>query len=200
MTSLLIATSNPGKLREFRSLLAPIDIRSPAELGFELSIEECGDSFRENAMLKARAFAETAGMIALADDSGLEVDALGGLPGVRSARYGGADLDDAGRCELLLDELRERSVAEERRAQFRCCLAGVAPGGRLCEAEGVCRGYINFEAVGDGGFGYDPVFLLPEYGVTMAQLPAAEKNRISHRAAAIEAIREPLRETFPELF
>ncbi len=200
MTSLLVATSNPGKLREFRSLLAPIDTQSPAQLGFELSIEECGDSFRDNAMLKARAFAATAGTIALADDSGLEVDTLGGLPGVRSARYGGPDLDDAGRCQLLLSELRECSAPEERGAQFRCCLAVVAPDGRSCEAEGVCRGYINFAAAGDGGFGYDPVFVLPEYGKTIAQLPAAAKNRISHRARAIEAIREPLRETFPELF
>ena len=199
MAAILIATTNSGKRREFGDLLAPIQITSPDDLGIDIDVEESAVTFRENAILKARAYAQTAACIALADDSGLEVDALNGSPGVRSARFGGAHLDDDDRCRLLLDELRQVEGRDRRAAQFRCCLVAMAPDGRICEAEGICRGSIELDMQGTGGFGYDPIFHVPEYGATMAQLPAATKNQISHRARAIISIRPRLLETFPEL-
>jgi len=197
--SLLVATTNPGKLREFRVLLEPIPLVSPEDFGLELEVEETGQSFAENAGQKARAFAAAAGRIALADDSGLEVDALDGAPGVHSARYGDPHLDDRGRCHLLLDHLRDFPDQAQRRARFRCCVAAEAPDGRTCQAEGTCEGYIAPTPAGEGGFGYDPIFYLPEFGRTVAQLPLEVKNRLSHRARAIKAVRPLLLQTFPEL-
>lgn len=199
MAAILVATTNSGKRREFRDLLAAIQITSPDDLGIDIDVEESGVTFRENAILKARAFAEVSGCVALADDSGLEVDALKGSPGVHSARFGGAHLDDGDRCRLLLEELRGVEGREGRAAQFRCCLVAMAPDGRICEAEGICRGSIALDMQGTGGFGYDPIFYVPEYRATMAQLPAATKNQISHRARAITSIRPRLLESFPEL-
>ena len=199
MAAILIATTNSGKLREFRTLLAPIQVTSADALGLELEVEESGLTFRENAMLKARAFAAASGCVTLADDSGLEVHALDGGPGVSSARFGGPGLDDAGRCRLLLEELRDVDGRQRRGAQFRCCLVALAPDGRTCETEGICRGSIELEMRGTSGFGYDPVFYVPECHVTMAQLPTAAKNEISHRARAIATMRPRLFETFPEL-
>ena len=196
---LLVATNNPGKLKEFRALLDPLDLVAPAELALQLKVEENGGSFAANAALKARAFAAAAGLVALADDSGLEVDALGGAPGVRTARYGGPHLDDADRCRLLLQQLGQIRGARGRRARFRCCLVAAAPDGRSCRAEGVCPGSIAPAAAGAGGFGYDPVFYLPRYRRTMAQIPAELKNQISHRARALRAMAPLLMETFPEL-
>ena len=196
---LLVATNNPGKLKEFRALLDPLDLVAPAELALQLEVEENGGSFAANAGLKARAFAAAAGLVALADDSGLEVDALGGAPGVRTARYGGPHLDDAGRCRLLLHQLGQVRGARRRRARFRCCLVAAAPDGRSCRAEGVCPGSIAPAPAGAGGFGYDPVFYLPRYRRTMAQIPAELKNQISHRARALRAMAPLLVETFPEL-
>lgn len=196
---LLVATRNPGKLREFCALLEPLELVSPAALGLDLPVEETGHTFAENAALKARAHASAAGLICLADDSGLEVEALAGAPGVLSARYGGPHLDDAGRCRFLLDQLCLFPDPSQRRARFCCCLVAWAPDGRACQAEGVCEGYIAAEPAGSSGFGYDPVFFLPEYQKTMAQLPAGVKNRISHRARALRAIRPLLLQTFPEL-
>ena len=194
---LLVATNNPGKLKEFRALLDPLDLVGPADLALQLEVEETGGSFEANAALKARAFAAAAGLVALADDSGLEVDALGGAPGVHSARYGGAGLDDGERCRLLLEQLDQ--AGGRRRARFRCCLAAAAPDGRSCRAEGVCPGSIAPAPAGTGGFGYDPIFFLPQYHKTMAEVPAALKNRISHRARALRAMAPLLRRTFPEL-
>lgn len=194
---LLLATNNAGKLREFRRLLEGIAIVSPAELGIALDVDETGDTFADNATLKASAFAQVANCIALADDSGLEVDALGGAPGVRSARYGGPGLDDAGRYRHLLDALRD--TPRPRRARFRCCLVAQAPDGRTCSAEGACEGEIALAPAGEGGFGYDPVFFLPAHDCTMAQLAPETKNDLSHRAAALRALRAPLLRTFPEL-
>ena len=199
MAAILLATTNRGKLREFRTLLAPIQVISAEALGLELEVEESGLTFGENAMLKARAFAAASGCVTLADDSGLEVDALNGGPGVSSARFGGPGLDDAGRCRLLLEELRHVEGRQRRGAQFRCCLVALAPDGRTCEAEGICRGSIELEMTGTGGFGYDPIFYVPECNVTMAQLPASAKNEISHRARTIATMRPRLFETFPEL-
>lgn len=194
---LLLATNNAGKLREFRRLLEGVAIVSPAELGIALDVDETGDTFAANATLKASAFARAADCIALADDSGLEVDALGGAPGVRSARYGGPGLDDAGRYRHLLDALRD--APQPRRARFRCCLVAQAPDGRTCSAEGACEGEIALAPAGEGGFGYDPVFFLPAHDCTMAQLAPETKNDLSHRAAALRALRAPLLRTFPEL-
>jgi len=187
---LLIATNNPGKLREYRELLAglPVELTTPAQEGLHLEVNESGQSFVENALLKARAFARASGLPTLADDSGLEVDALGGAPGICSARYAGPGASDADRYRRLLREL-EGVPWEQRTARFRCVIALVTPDGQVHTAEGVCEGVIAYEPRGEHGFGYDPVFYLPEYGCTLAQLPPEEKNRISHRGRAAQRIR-----------
>ena len=195
----LVATGNPGKLAEFRRLLRGIRTVSPAERGLQgLSVAETGSTFRENALLKARAWAEASGLVSLADDSGLEVDALGGAPGVLSARYGGEGLDDGGRCRRLLRAL-DGIPPRERGGRFRCCLAAASPDGRLATAEGVCEGRILEAPMGRGGFGYDPVFFAAEAGRGMAELSADEKGAISHRGRALGAIRPLLLERFPEI-
>lgn len=196
---LLVATHNAGKLREFSALLAPLELVSAADLAPGLQVAETGLTFAENAALKARAFAQASGLIALADDSGLEVDALGGAPGVISARYGGPDLDDAGRCRLLLEALRSFPQPAQRRARFRCCLVAWAPDGHHCLAEGSCEGLIAAAPAGRGGFGYDPLFFVPAYQQTMAQLAPQLKNQLSHRARALQTLRPLLLQTFPEL-
>lgn len=192
MTTLLIATRNPGKMREFRLLLAPLaaELCFPPDLGLQIKVAEDGITYADNACQKARAYAQASGLPTLADDSGLEVDVLDGAPGAHSARYRpGSDTD---RVAVLLARLRD--VPWERRtARFRCVLAVVIPGGECYTAEGVCEGRIAFEPMGQGGFGYDPIFYLPECGCTMAQLSEAEKNRISHRAHAVTAIVPVLR-------
>ena len=185
MARLLIATNNAHKVAEFRRLLADagVDLTTPAELGLDLDVEETGETFEQNARLKARAFRDASGLPSLADDSGIEVDALGGRPGVRSARYGGDGLDDEGRVRLLLAEL-EDVPAERRSCRYRVVLVLAEPGGRERVAEGACEGSVAFGPVGDNGFGYDPVFLAPAYGRTVAQLDPAEKDAISHRGEA----------------
>ena len=185
---LLIATGNPGKVREYQELFDQLPVRclSPADLGVHLDIEEHGTSYRENARLKAVPFAEAAGCATLADDSGLEVDALDGRPGIHSARYGGPGLEDAGRNRLLLQELAGVPW-QARTARFRCVIALARPDGLVEITEGLCEGRIALEAAGTGGFGYDPIFFLPEFGCTMAQLPEGIKNTISHRARAAQA-------------
>jgi len=191
--NLVVATKNPGKIREIRALLEGLGYRILSLEDFPQfpPVEERGETFLENALEKARAAARYTGEMALADDSGLEVEALGGAPGVRSARFGGQGLTDADRNRLLLEKLRGVPM-EERKARFRCVMALVTPGGEEYVVEGTCEGYIAMEPLGDHGFGYDPVFYLPRYGKTMAQLPPEEKNRISHRAKALAGIREVL--------
>jgi len=196
---LLVATSNRGKLREFRTLLPDIDLLTPDQIDLDLQVEETGSTFAANARLKARAHAAASGLVSIADDSGLEVDALDGDPGVFSARYGGEELDDRGRCRLLLERLAEAVSQHGRAARFRCVLVAAAPDGRECWAEGTCEGLIHSRLAGEGGFGYDPVFFVPDLGRTMAQIPVAVKNRISHRSQAIRAIRPALASTFAEL-
>lgn len=195
MTRLLIATHNPGKLREYKALLAdlPLILTGPGREGIELGIEETGESFRQNAVLKARAYAQASGLLTLADDSGLEVDVLGGEPGVFSSRYAGPGADDEDRVRLLLRKL-EGVPWEERTARFRCVIALATPQGEMWTAEGSCEGIIAFEPRGEHGFGYDPVFYLPQLDKTMAQLPAEIKNHISHRARAAEKTRAILQE------
>jgi XTP/dITP diphosphohydrolase len=183
---LLVATYNPGKMQEFRLLLRPLHaiVTFPPELGLHIDVAEDGDSYQENALQKASAHCEASGLIALADDSGLEVDALGGAPGIRSARYTpGGDVD---RAAALLAALTDVPI-ERRAARFRCALAIVTPGGATLFTEGACEGIIALEPSGTGGFGYDPVFLLPEQGCTMAELAPGLKNQVSHRARAVAA-------------
>jgi XTP/dITP diphosphohydrolase len=190
---LLIATGNPGKVREYDELFAglPITCISPAEIGIHLQVDESGTTYAENATIKAVAFARASGRVTLADDSGLEVDALDGRPGVHSARYGGPGLGDADRWRSLLKELVDIPWGE-RTARFRCVIAVASPEGEVTTVDGTCEGVIAFSAAGEGGFGYDPVFYLPDHGCTMAQLPAGVKNQISHRGRAAEAARPVL--------
>jgi len=188
---LLIATNNSGKLEEYRHLLRDLslEVTALAEEGIGFEPEETGATFEENAVLKARAFAQRSGLITLADDSGLEIDALDGAPGVHSARYGGTRRgEDVRRYRLVLRQL-EGVPWPERTARFRCVVAVATPDGRVETAEGVVEGVIAFEPQGEYGFGYDPIFFIPEFGCTMAQLPPETKNRISHRARAVRAAR-----------
>ena len=180
----ILATHNPGKLREMSDLLSHlgVEVVSPADMGITVEVEETGTTFAENAMLKAKAICAASGLPAIADDSGLCVDALNGGPGVYSARYGGEGLDDRGRYMLLLNSLRGQTT---RAAHFACAIACAFPDGKTLTAEGRCDGAIAFAPLGEGGFGYDPVFLVPEKGKTFGQLTAEEKSAISHRGRAL---------------
>jgi len=191
---LLVATNNRGKVREYAELLDGLAVRLtfPAREGLSLEVEETGETFAENAILKARAYAEASGLLTLADDSGLEVDALDGAPGVRSARYSGPGASDEDRYRLLLRRLAG-VPAEGRTARFRCVVALATPEGEVQTAEGRCEGVIGFEPRGTHGFGYDPVFYMPDRGQTMAELLPEVKNRISHRARAARAAMPILR-------
>ena len=188
-----MATLNRAKGRELVALLAgvPYEIRMLADWPGAALPDETADTYAGNALLKARAAASLTGCLVLADDSGLEVDALDGAPGLRSARYGGPGLDDLGRVRLLLDALR--SVPEaERGARFRCVIALVEPDGRERLVEGTVEGVIAEAPRGSGGFGYDPVFFYPPLGRTLAELTEDEKARVSHRAHAVAAARRLL--------
>jgi XTP/dITP diphosphohydrolase len=186
---IVLATNNPGKVREIRDILAglPLRLKTPAELGIRASVRETGQTFEENAVLKALTYAVMAGRPAIADDSGLEVPALGGAPGVHSARYAGGDASDRERIERLLREL-EAARAADRRAVFRCVAALATPDGRVWTRTGELWGEVTPEPRGRGGFGYDPVFLVPELGRTLAELPLEEKNSLSHRSRAFRAL------------
>jgi XTP/dITP diphosphohydrolase len=187
MHDLLVATHNQGKLREYRALLAdlPLSLLSLDDAAITHEVEETGATFYANATLKARAYAELSGLWTWADDSGLEVDVLDGRPGVLSARYGEPGLNDVQRYMRLLAELRPYPQ-EQWTARFRCAVAIALPDGRMLTAEDTVEGVITDRPRGEHGFGYDPIFYLPEYGVTLAELPPAVKNRISHRAKASE--------------
>jgi XTP/dITP diphosphohydrolase len=195
VTRLLVATNNDHKIREFTRLFGgtPIELITPRALGLELDVVEDGATFAENAAIKARAFAAASGMPALADDSGIEVDALGGRPGVQSARYGGAGLTDEDRVALLLRELA--GVPDRQRAcRYRVVLVLAEPdGGPERVAEGATEGRVAHAAAGQNGFGYDPVFFVPDHGRTMAELSPAEKDAISHRGRAARALVDLLR-------
>jgi XTP/dITP diphosphohydrolase len=193
MRRLLIATHNPGKVREYRDLLAnlPIEVTYLSELGISDDVEETEDTFEGNAILKARSYATMSGLWTWADDSGLEVDALGGQPGVYSARYGGPGLNDRDRYERLLSELASYPK-EAWTARFRCVVAIATPGGRVNTRSGSVQGIITDQPRGEHGFGYDPVFYLPGFGQTMAELHPNVKNNISHRAEAAAAAKELL--------
>jgi len=190
---LLIATHNEGKKREYEALFHDGRLRliTLTDMGIRDEVAETGATYAENALLKACGYAALTGLLTLADDSGLEVDALGGAPGVYSARYAGKGASDEDRCRLLLSEL-QGVPDEQRSARFRCAIALAWPGGRSEVVEGACEGVITHEPKGVHGFGYDPVFYVAELGQTMAQLPQELKNQISHRALAAAKARDIL--------
>ncbi len=186
---LVLASANQGKLREMRALLEPlgIEINSAAELGFTEEVPETGSTFYENAFIKAKAVCEALGVPALADDSGLAVDALDGAPGVFSARYSGQDANPARNNAKLLAEMQ--GVPEDKRGgAFVCAMCCYKPDGTSLASQAELRGRIGFKLVGDGGFGYDPLFYIPGKGRTAAQLEPQEKNAISHRGQAIQKL------------
>ena len=190
MPKLLLATNNKAKVREYKHLLQglPFEVVSLAELGINTRVDEVGESLEENARLKATTIAQESRLLTLADDSGLEVDALGGEPGRLSARYAGEGASDKDRVNYLLSRLKD-VPGEKRSARFRCVIAIATPDGEVELCSGECHGFITPETRGEEGFGYDPIFYLPELGKTMAELTLEEKNRVSHRGkAAREAI------------
>lgn len=193
---IVLATTNRHKIDEFRALLAdvPCELIGPANLDLVVEVEETGTTFHENAVLKAIAYAEAANLPALADDSGLEIDALGGEPGVYSARWAGEDTPYEDRFRILFERLT--SIADERRtARYHCVIAVAqpAPHGLYTMVDGTLEGRISREACGSGGFGYDPIFYVPEKGRTVGEMTPAEKHAISHRGRAAAAVREPLK-------
>lgn len=190
---LLIATHNPGKRRELVALLSDLPLRlvDLREVGILEAVEEIHDRMEENARRKAMVYCERSGLWTLADDSGLEIDALGGAPGVHSARFAGPEADDPARIRKVL-ELMADVPWPQRTARFRCVIALARPGEPPVLVEGRVEGYIAWEPRGSHGFGYDPIFYIPELGRTMAELPMEVKNRISHRARAAQKAREIL--------
>ena len=180
----VLASHNQKKMVEMKDILSQmgVEVLSQAEVGVDLEPEETGTTFEENARIKAQAVMQATGLPAIADDSGLMVDALGGDPGVYSARYGGPRLDDTGRWQLLLKNMAGESNRACKFVSVICC---ALPGGGEVMARGECPGILAQGPSGDGGFGYDPIFYLPQLGKTMAQLTPAEKNQISHRARAL---------------
>ncbi len=198
MKQLLIATNNKGKIIEIREILSALnlDLVTPAEIGLTLEVQEDGLNYAENAAKKALAFAQASGLPALADDSGLEVDALDGRPGLHSNRFGLQPSTEASRRRYLLEQLQH--FPRPWTARFRATIAVALPEGEVIFATGVCEGEIIPEERGQGGFGYDPLFWLPELGKTMAELSLDEKNRLSHRGRALQNILPKLRDVFEE--
>ncbi len=198
---LIFATSNENKMREIRMILSDLDmpILSMKDAGIDVDIVETGETFAENARIKAMAVSSKAGLndIVLADDSGLVVDYIGGEPGVYSARYMGRDVSYDIKNLNIIDRLKD-AKEDERTARFVCAIVAVFPDGSMLESEGVVEGVIAHEPAGNEGFGYDPIFYLPERGMTTAQLPPEEKNAISHRGRALTAMRAELMDKLQE--
>lgn len=195
MKQIIIATKNKGKVADFEVLFAPRGIQVKSLLDFEedMDIEETGTTFKENAILKAEGISKLLNETVIADDSGLAVDALNGEPGVYSARYAGESKDDAANIEKVLHNLAG-VPQDQRTARFHCALAIARPGKETLVVEGHCEGIIADKPAGEFGFGYDPIFFVPEEGKTMAQLSKEEKNKISHRAAAMRKMHEVMSE------
>ena len=192
---LVLASKNPKKLKEMNEILSGmgVEVCLQSDVGIDIDVEETGTTFEENSLLKAKAVMEASGLPAIADDSGLCVDALNGAPGVFSARYGGEGLDDTGRYKLLLANMPKGAA---RTAKFVSVITCCFPNGDVLTARGECPGTIAFAPMGEGGFGYDPVFFLPKLKKTFAQLAPEEKNAISHRGRALEAFQAKLEEYF----
>ncbi len=195
MNKVVVATKNKGKLKEIKQILAPMgfNVISMEEANIDMDIDETGDSFEENAMLKASAVHKLTGAIVIADDSGLETDALNGAPGIYSARYSGANASDDKNNEKLLIQLKD-IPDEKRTARFVCAIAVVFDENRKFTVKGTVDGIINRAPAGENGFGYDPLFYIPQYGKTVAQLSSEEKNKISHRGKALEKMVVKLKE------
>jgi XTP/dITP diphosphohydrolase len=196
---LLIATHNQGKLREFAQIFAdlPLQLVSLDDAGIPWEVDETGDTFEANARLKAQAYCDATGLPTLADDSGLIVDALGGEPGVLSARYGGPGLTPVQQYELVLERMRAVPPGQ-RQARFRCVIAFARPGHPIQCVSGDIEGEIGYGPRGEAGFGYDPIFYLPGGGPSTAELPPDEKNRISHRGVAARAVKPLIEEILRE--
>ena len=195
MTQLIFATGNAGKMREIRQIMAdmPLDIKSMKEAGVSADIVEDGKTFEENALIKARAIHKLTGGIVLADDSGRVVDYMDGMPGIYSARFMGEDTSYDIKNKAIIDAL-EKAEGEERSARFVCAIAAVLPDGSERVVRAAMEGRIGYEIAGQNGFGYDPIFFLPEYGKTSAEISPEEKNEISHRGKALRLMREELKE------
>lgn len=193
MRTLLVATTNLHKLDEYRAIFAdlPFQLVSLNDVQLDLDVEETGTTFEENAKLKALAYANASGLLTLADDSGLEIDALNGEPGVYSARFAGVNTPYPERFRLIFARMRGLSL-EQRTARFRCVIALAEPDGPSCFAYGTIEGFITETPRGEHGFGYDPIFLVPKLGKTTAELSPEQKNQISHRARAAEEARQLL--------
>lgn len=191
MEKIVFATANEGKVKEIKEILKdfPIEVVSMKEMGITADIEENGTTFEENSLIKARALAKLTGLPALADDSGLEVDYLNGEPGIYSARYLGRDTDYDYKNNYIINKLSD-AQDKERSARFVCVISLVLPDGREFVERGVVEGLIGYEQRGENGFGYDPIFYLPEYGKTSAELSPDEKNKISHRGKALSAMKK----------
>lgn len=194
---IVFATSNEDKMKEIRQILEEpgIEILSMKEAGISAGIVEDGATFEENAIIKARAVAELTDAIVLADDSGLEVDYMGGQPGIYSARFLGEDTSYSIKNRYIIDRLADAKGAE-RSARFVCAIAAVLPDGELLTVRACVEGQIAYQEEGEGGFGYDPIFYLPEYGTTTAGLSMEEKNRISHRGKALMLMKEKLKQKY----
>lgn len=195
MKKIIFATGNEGKMREVRMILQDlgVEILSLKEAGIAADVEENGTTFEENAVIKATEIMKMCGEIVLADDSGLEVDALNKEPGIYSARYMGHDTSYHIKNKSLIDRLEGKS-GKERNARFVCVIAAAFPDGRVFTTRGTMEGQIGYEERGENGFGYDPIFYLPEYGCYSAELPLEEKNKLSHRGKALRLMKEKLKE------
>lgn len=193
MEKLIFATGNENKMKEIRMILGDLnyEILSMKEAGIEADIVEDGKTFEENAKIKAKAICEIAGCLVLADDSGLEVDYMDKMPGIMSARWMGEDTSYRVKNQKIIDNL-EGVPDEKRTARFVCAIAAAFPDGRVITKRGTIEGIIGYEERGENGFGYDPIFFLPEYGKTTAELSPEEKNKISHRGRALEMIKSEL--------
>ncbi len=188
LSKIVAATTNPGKVREIKKILSDYEILSLADVGISVDVEENGETFRDNAYIKAYEISKLCHLPVLADDSGLEVEALGGRPGVHSARFAGEDSPYSVKIASLAEELKN-VPKDERRAQFACAVCLILPNGRKIEAEGVsCPGILLETPRGENGFGYDPVFYCPDYGKTFSEMSMEEKNAVSHRNAALIAL------------
>ncbi len=193
MKKLIFATGNEGKMKEIRMILGDLDyeILSMKEAGIDVDIVEDGKTFEENAIIKATEISKIAGCVVLADDSGLEVDAMDKMPGIYSARYLGEDTPYSIKNQTIIDNLAGLPD-EKRTARFVCVIAAAFPDGNVVTKRGTIEGIIGYEERGENGFGYDPIFFVPEYGKTTAELSPEEKNAISHRGKALEMIKEVL--------
>ena len=199
MTKIIFATGNKDKMREIREIMADCDVEitSMKEAGINVDIVEDGTTFEENALIKARAIAAYTDAIVLADDSGLEIDALNKEPGVYSARYMGEDTSYEIKNRNIIERLAD-AKGQERSARFVCNIAAVLPDGRVLHTEAAMEGQIAMEPAGCGGFGYDPILYLPEFGMTSAEITMEQKNAISHRGKALEAMKKELEHYFEE--